>query len=481
MTSKEYSLNSSGTSAIDNSLKAPVLVYMLSGLKWLIFASVLGYLASWKSHNQEFLNSWEFLTTGRVQAVYTASFVYGFGCNLAFATGIWLTSRLSGVAIRYNLVLIIAAVFWNVALTIGVVGIFMGDLQVFEYLELPSYVGFPLLVSSLVVSVWGLICIKERTQPDLYVSQWFLVAAFLSFPWIQIVAQVMLVVNPVPGVVQALVANWFAGNLVWLWFGGIAVAGLYYLIPKELGTALQGYSLAKFAFLIMVFAGTWSGVARLVGGPYPAWILTAGIGASILMLIFFSITAINFLGTLWQNCSKVFDNGGVLLFAGFASLALLVSGVGVALLSLRGVAEVSQFTILLEAHRFLILYGVFSMTMFALIYHMLPKILGRDWPMDFLVNSHFWIAFVGIVLVVVPLTVGGWKQGSAMLDASIPISEIVQTTSYFMVARSMAWIFLTLSHLALILNVFLILKPDCDSFIEELTRTDPEPGEGVES
>lgn len=480
MTSTESSLHPTGTSAIDNSLKVPVFIFLLSGLKWLILASFLGYLTSWKSHNAELLNGWQMFTIGRMNAVYTSAFVYGFGCNTAFAAGLWLIARLSGTAIRHGLTLIIAAVFWNIALTVGIVGIFMGDLGVSEYLELPGYVSLPLFLSSLVVSVWGLLCFKDRTNPDVYASQWFLVAAFLVFPWIQIVAQVMLISNPVPGVVQALVANWFAGNLLWLWFGGIAAATLYYLIPKILGVRILAYSLAHFAFYVLVFAGTWTGVARLVGGPFPAWIITAGIVASLLMLIFFSITGINFVGTLWQNCARVWDNG-VLLFTGFASLALLVSGIGATLLSLRGVAEVSQFTILLDAHQFLLFYGMFGMAMFAFIYHAVPKLLGREWPMKFLVSSHFWISFVGMTLVIVPLALGGWKQGGAMMDASIPFSEIVQKTSYFMVARSMGWIFLTLGHFALVLNVLSIFKPDCDRCLEELTRTETETAEGVKS
>jgi hypothetical protein len=50
-----------------------------------------------------------------------------------------------------------------------------------------------------------------------------------------------------------------------------------------------------------------------------------------------------------------------------------------------------------------------------------------------------------------------------------------------MVARSMSWIFLTLGHLALILNVISIYRPDCESTLEELTRTEPEIAGGIES
>jgi cytochrome c oxidase cbb3-type subunit I len=480
MSSMESSLTQSGTSAIDSSAKGPVLVYLFSALKWLFIASIFGYLASWKTHNPDFLNGWSFLTVGRVQAVYTTAFVYGFGCNIAFGMGLWLISRLSGEKLRYTIALIIAAAVWNIALTVGLVGIFMGHLNAFEFLELPSYVKLPLLLSSIVVSVWGLLTFKNRKNADVFASEWYLLAAFLVFPWIQIVAQVMLFTKPAPGVMQGLVASWVASNLVWLWFGSIAVAGLYYLVPKLLGKQIVAYGLAKIGFIVLVFAGSWMGAAKLVGGPLPAWMITSGIAASLLMIIFFSITGINLFGTVWKNRSGICDNG-TFLFVGFASLALILSGVGVLLASLRGFAEVTQFTIFLDAHRFLILYGVFSMTMFALIYYAFPKLLGREWTMDFMISTHFWIAFIGIILLVGPLAIGGWQQGAAMNDASVPFADIVRHTSYWMVSRSMAWIFLTIGHLCLILNVLATLRPECEAIVEELTRTDDPSAGGVES
>lgn len=480
MSDTDTSLNPSGISAIDQSLKAPVLVFLLSSAKWLVFATIFGYLAAWKSHNQAFLDSFSFLTTGRVQAAYTAILVYGFACNLAFGVAIWMMARLSGSEVRAGLTLIIAGAFWNIALTVGVVGILIGDLRAFEFLELPAYIAAPMAMASTLISIWGIMLFTNRTNKDVYASQWFIIAALFVFPWIQIVAKIMLGSDASSGVSQALVASWFAGNLTWLWFGAIAVAGLYYLIPKLSGSRLLSYSLSHIGFFALIFAGSWAGVARLVGGPFPSWIITAGIVASILMLIFFAITGINFVGTLWQSGANS-ENNDVLLFAKFASYALLISGIGATLLSLRGIAEVTQFTILLDAHRFLVIYGVFSMTAFGLVYYLVPQFMGRDWPMRFLISSHFWISFIGILLIVVPLAIGGWKQGSAMMDASIPFSEVVRKTSYYMAARSMGWIFLGVGHCAFILNLFSILKPDCDSCIEELTRTETEPVGGVES
>ena len=155
-----------GTSAVDNSLKGPVIILLISGAKWLFLASILGYLVSWKSHNPGFLNSYEFLTIGRVQAAYTTAFLYGFGCNFAFAIGLWLIARLSGTPIAHGLILILASVCWNLTLMVGLVGVLMGHLNAFEFLELPSYVGPPLFLSSLVFSVWGILCFNNRAYEN---------------------------------------------------------------------------------------------------------------------------------------------------------------------------------------------------------------------------------------------------------------------------------------------------------------------------
>lgn len=479
MSALETSPELRGTSAVDNSLKGPVLFLLISGAKWLILASILGYLVSWKSHNPGFLNGCELLTIGRVQAAYTTAFLYGFGCNISFAIGLWLIARLSGTPIGHGLVLILASICWNLALTVGLVGILMGHLNAFEFLELPSYVAPPLFISSLVFSIWGILCFKNRTNEITYAAEWYLVAAFLAFPWINLATKTMLFIKPSSGVVQALVASWFANNFLWLWFGSLAIAALYYLVPKLLSKAVLSYNLAILGFVLLIFVGSWMGAARLVGGPFPAWVITSGIAASITMVAFFAITGINFFGTLWRN-RKSHSENGILLFVWFSSLALLISGLLTAFISLRGVAEVTQFTIFLDAHRFLIFYGVFSMAAFAVVYYMLPRLLERDWPMEFMISSHFWLAFVGTILLVVPLTLGGWQQGAAMLDATVPFSEVVRHTSYWMVGRSAAWIFLSLGHLGFIMHLFVMLKPECDACFEELTRIDSEKVEGTE-
>ena len=465
---------------VDKSVRLPFLVFILSGWIWLLAATLFGYLAFWKAHNPEFLNAQAWISFGRVTPAFNAMLVYGFACNFAFGLGLWIISRLGRVPVRYPILLVVAAIFWNGGVDIGIFGILRGDLNVFDYLELPGYVAPIILSGLLLISVWVILAFINRRTDAVYASQWYLVAGFLAFPWIFLIAAAMLFLYPITGVTQPLVANWYAGGLLWLWFGSVGAAFLYYLIPKLSGKPIMAYDLARFGFLALVLAGAWTGAARLAGGPFPAWIITVGISSSLLLLVFFVVTGINFLGSM-GTARGALANNTVLQFAFAGALSLLLSGVASALLPLRSINEVVQFTIAWEAQHFLLLYGFFSMVAFAGVYYALPRILQRDWPMPFMITAHLYTAVIGLFLVVLPLALGGWYQGTAMNDPSIPFVEVVRTSTVWMLGRSLGWLFLIFGHLAFSLNLVLFLVEKCKSVCCPAKEYSDAAAEGVGS
>ena len=76
---------------------------------------------------------------------------------------------------------------------------------------------------------------RFRRGGAIYITQWYLLGAFLWFPWLYAAAQIMLFVVPVQGVLQAAVSWWFANNLLFLWLGAIGLGTAYYMIPKVIG------------------------------------------------------------------------------------------------------------------------------------------------------------------------------------------------------------------------------------------------------
>ncbi len=84
---------------------------------------------------------------------------------------------------------------------------------------------------------------------------------------------------------QAAVNWWYANNLMFLWLGAIALGTAYYMIPKVLGRPVYSYHLATIGFWTYAFFSSWTGMQRLVDGPFPAWMITASIAATILTII----------------------------------------------------------------------------------------------------------------------------------------------------------------------------------------------------
>jgi cytochrome c oxidase cbb3-type subunit 1 len=103
----------------------------------------------------------------------------------------------------------------------------------------------------------------------------------------------MLTFLPVRGTLQAVVATWYAQNFFSLWLAPIALAAVYYLLPKITGRVLHNYDFAIYGFWALLVFGPWMGGRQLIGGPVPAWIATVAIASSVLVLFHHFIVVVN--------------------------------------------------------------------------------------------------------------------------------------------------------------------------------------------
>ncbi len=173
----------------------------------------------------------------------------------------------------------LAAAFWNLGVLLGVGGILAGDSTGYEWLEFPPYAAIVLFVAYSLVVSWAMLMFRFRRGDHIYITQWYLLGAFLWFPWVYGATQIMLFVVPLQGVMQEAVTWWFANNLLFLWFGAIGLGTAYYMIPKVIGRPVYSYHLAAIGFWTYAFFASWTGMQRLVDGPFPAWMITASIAA----------------------------------------------------------------------------------------------------------------------------------------------------------------------------------------------------------
>ena len=110
--------------------------------------------------------------------------------------------------------------------------------------------------------------------------------------------------------------------------------------------------------------------------------------------------------------------GQQIRFMMLGGLMYLASSLEGSLESLRSVNRITHFTHFTVAHAHLGMYSFVSIVLFGAFYFMLPRVLNWEWPYPRLITLHFWLVAVGMAIYVVGLSIGGWLQGEAMLDAA---------------------------------------------------------------
>jgi len=430
---------------IDRAALKPVGMFIGTSIVWLLIGSFLAIGASIKLHDPSFLGESEWLTFGRVRPAHLNTVAYGWLSSACIGIGLWILSRLCRVPITDHASLTLAAVIWNIGNIIGTVGILAGKGTSIEWLEYPPYAAPFLLVSFAFVMMTSLSLIRRRQPGHVYVSQWYIMAAFFWFPLLYLTSETLLVWTPVTTPAQAAINWWFAHNALGLWFGPIALAAIYYLLPKVIGKPIHSYYLSMISFWALAFFYAWAGMHHLIGGPYPAWVISAGVVASIMMFIPVISVAINQHFTLKGNFS-VLRWSPTLRFIVFGGMSYTLVSVQGSLMAIRSINYVTHFTHYTVAHAHLGAYAFSSMVFFGAIYYMMPRLLEREWPSARLISLHFWCCSIGITVYFIALTIGGWYQGKELNMEETPFLEIVKLTIPYLKARSWGGALMTLGH-----------------------------------
>src|SRR5450432_2435477 len=427
---------------IDASTRLPVLVFYASAIAWLLIGTILAGFTSFKMHSPDIFSGVGFLTWGRVRAAHMNMSVYGWASMAGMGTAIWLMARLCRTTLRHPLLLIGGAAFWNLGVLMGILGILAGDSTGYEWLEFPHYSAITLFIAYLLIMTWTLIMFRYRRSGHVYITQWYLLGAFLWFPWLYAAAQVMLFVFPVQGVMEAAVGWWFANNLLFLWFGSIGLGTAYYMIPKVIGRPVHSYYLATIGFWTFALFSSWTGMQRLIDGPFPAWMITASIAASILTMIPVATVGLNHHMTM-KGYFPLMRYSPTLRFTVFGSISYTVFSLVGVLISFRSVARYLNFTQASVAYSHLGLYAFYTMVIFGSMYYIVPRLVGCEWRYASLIKLHFWASVYGVGLMSLMLLTGAIVEGTNLNYAAMPSTESTQSILPYLRGRSLAGVLMT--------------------------------------
>ncbi|MBC7980675.1 MAG: cbb3-type cytochrome c oxidase subunit I [Armatimonadetes bacterium] len=438
---------------IDRSLRHPVMFFLTSGAAWLAVSIVLGVISSAKVHSPGFLDSCSWLTYGRTQAAHVNALVYGWGFQAAFGVIVWMISRLSRQECKAAGIILTAGHVWNLGVTFGVLGILFGDGTGMPWMEFPAYTWPVLLLSYFAIVIWSFIQFKVRPEGHVYISQWYLMAAMIWFPWVFLTANILLHVMPGNPVMAAGINAWYKSSLIFLFFTPVAIGTAFYLTPKVTGRPIHSYSLAKLGFWSLAIIMPWAGMQKLTGAPIPYFIPYLGATATVLFFIPAFTAAVNILRTAISDVDLV-NYSPTLRFTMAGVVGLIVTAVAAVFLNLpNSTLKLTQFSMSGYGFEILALYAFFSFVMFGAIYFIVPRITQREWLSRRLIIMHFFFSVYGIVTVALVAIFGGLQQGIGQEDFTQPW-EVAATRAYpYAVAITTSWCLILFSNVFFFLHL----------------------------
>lgn len=434
--------------AADASTGPLVFFFFCCAFAWLLVASAAGITSSIKLHEPDWLNQYAWLTFGRIRTIHLNAVAYGWAPMAGLGIALFILPRLLKTPLVGGKFALLGAALWNAALISGLGAISVGVSDGLEWLEIPWQIDLLFVAGGALVGVPLVLTLAQRKVSHLYVSVWYMGCALFWFPVLFLVANIPGLHK---GVQQAAMNWWFGHNVLGLFYTPLALATVYYFLPKVIGRPVQSYNLSLLGFWGLAFFYGQVGGHHLIGGPVPGWMITLSIVQSMMMIIPVAAFTINQYQTLKGNLATM-RYSPTLRFICVGGLMYTLSSVQGSFEALRSVNVVTHFTHFTVAHAHLGLYGFVTMVFFGAMYFIVPRITQREWPYPTLIAAHFWLATIGIGVYFITLSIGGWLQGVAMLDAARPFMDSVQVTLPYLKGRSIGGAMMVASHVVFALH-----------------------------
>src|SRR3954469_25398680 len=139
------------------SARLPLVLIFGSAALWLLVSSVFGLLASLQFHKPQMFAGQAWLLYGRMQPAANNTFLYGFCLQAAIGVALWLIARFGRTIVMQPLLITVGAKLWNLGITVGVIGILIGDATGYENFDMPRYAAPFLLLGYMVMATFAIL------------------------------------------------------------------------------------------------------------------------------------------------------------------------------------------------------------------------------------------------------------------------------------------------------------------------------------
>ncbi len=392
--------------------------FAIMALVWGVLGMSVGtYIASELAF--PFLNfDIPYITFGRLRPVHTTLVIFGFGGSALFATSYYVVQRTCQTRLWSDFLANFTFWGWQVGVAGGAISYMLGYSQGREYAEFEWPLDIAIAVVWVAYFTVYVQTLRRRSQPHIYVANWFYMAFILATALLHIFNNLAVPVDLFTlksyslfsGAQDAMTQWWYGHNAVGFFLTAAFLGMMYYFVPKQAGRPVYSYRLSIIHFWALIFLYMWVGTHHLHWTAIPDWTSTLAATFSILLLMPSWGGMINGIMTLSGAWDKL-RSDPIMLFL-ITSLSFYgMSTFEGPMMSLKSVNALSHYTDWTVGHVHSGALGWVAMVSFGSMYHLIPRLYDTKIYSTRLIYVHFWLATIGIVLYITSMWVSGIGQG----------------------------------------------------------------------
>jgi len=358
-----------------------------------------------------------YITFGRLRPVHTGTVIFGFGGSALFATSYYIVQRTCRARLWGGEGLANLTFWgWQAVIVLAALGNMLGYSQGWEYAEMEWPIDLLITVVWIAYAAIFIGTIMKRKEPHIYVANWFYLAFILATALLHIFHNLVIPVSwtksyPLfAGAQDAMIQWWYGHNAVGFFLTAAFLGMMYYFVPKQAGRPVYSYRLSIIHFWALIFLYMWAGSHHLHWTAIPDWTSTLAATFSIMLLLPSWGGMINGIMTLSGAWEKLRTDP----IMRFLIVSLSFYGMSTfegPMMSLKDVNALSHYTDWTIGHVHSGALGWVAMITFGAMYHLVPRLWNTQIHSLKLINVHFWLATVGILLYIVAMWISGIMQG----------------------------------------------------------------------
>lgn len=382
---------------------------------WGFVGMLVGVLAAFQLYYPALNFNLPYTTFGRIRPLHTNAVIFAFVGNGIFMGVYYSLQRLLKARMFSDILSKIHFWGWQLIIVLAAATLVMGITTGKEYAELEWPIDILIALIWVVFGINMFGTIFKRREKHLYVGIWFYIATFITVAMLHIVNSFELPISLFKsyswyaGVQDALVQWWYGHNAVAFFLTTPYLGVMYYFLPKAANRPVYSYRLSIVHFWALIFLYIWAGPHHLLYTSLPDWAQSLGTVFSVMLIAPSWGGMFNGLLTLRGAWDKVREDT-ILKFMVVAITAYGMSTFEGPLLSLKNVNAISHFTDWTVAHVHIGALGWNGFLTFAILYWLIPRLFNTTIYSKKLLNTHFWLGTLGILLYAIPMYWAGFSQ-----------------------------------------------------------------------